>query len=201
MNVYSMPRRATKAVPDKYEAILEAALSLFVTRGFHGTAVPQVAKAAGVAAGTIYHYFKGKEALVNALFRKLKGDMAQRVYTGFPTDAPPEEQFQAIWAQMAEFAFESPKAFAFIEYHHHASYLDEESIAVDSGLKKFGAAFVVRAQAAGVLKPLDPVLLMELVFGAFNAMIRAHWEGRLKLDDDAIAAAHSACWDAVRVID
>ena len=52
----------------KHEAILDAALALFVERGYHGTAVPAIAERAGVAAGTIYHHFESKEQLVNAVF-------------------------------------------------------------------------------------------------------------------------------------
>lgn len=196
-----MPARSRQPVPDKYEAILSAALTLFVERGFHGTAVPAVARKANIAAGTIYHYFKGKEALVNALFRKWKSAIAERVYTRFPASAEPREQFRAIWHQMAEFALENPKAFAFLELHHHASYLDDESRAVDTSLKKFGAMFVEQAQRRGILKPIEPVLLMELVFGAFNGMFRVHVEGRLELTAELIAAAEQACWDSVRLIE
>lgn len=196
-----MPARSRKTAPDKREAILAAALSLFVERGFHGTAVPAVAKKARIAAGTIYHYFKSKEDLVNALFRKWKSTIAERVYKSFPMGAEPREQFRAIWREMADFALENPDAFSFLELHHHASYLDDESRAVDASLKQFGAMFVERAQQSGVLKPIEPVLLMELVFGAFNGMFRVHVEGRFELTDEAIEAAEAACWDTVRVID
>ena len=38
---------------DKRARLLEAALELFETRGFDGVAVPEIAKAAGVATGTL----------------------------------------------------------------------------------------------------------------------------------------------------
>ena len=60
---------AKKVVEDKRQAILDSALSLFADQGFHGTSVPQIAQKAGVAAGTIYRYFDGKEAMVNVLYR------------------------------------------------------------------------------------------------------------------------------------
>ena len=186
-----------RAVENKYEAILEAALDLFVERGFFGTAVPLVAERAGVAAGTIYHYFTSKEALVNALFRRWKETIARTIYTAFPATAPPREQFRTIWMQMAKFALANPKAFAFLELHHHQAYLDKESQALDQSLKNFGVVFVSAAQKAGVVKAVPPMLLMELVFGAFNGMFRAHVEGRITLDDDAVRAAEEACWDAV----
>jgi AcrR family transcriptional regulator len=41
---------------DKQQEILSAALQLFVANGFHGTATSKIAKEAGVANGTLFHY-------------------------------------------------------------------------------------------------------------------------------------------------
>lgn len=187
------------AGPERRDAILEAALHCFVERGFHGTAIPDIAGRTGIAAGTIYHYFASKEELVNALFRKWKGEVARQVFTAFPQGAPARQQFAAIWRAMAAFALAHPAAFAFLELHNHSSYLDAESVAADRSLKEFASAVVLLAQEEGIIKPLDRVLLMELVFGAFIGILRAHWEGRASLTDEQIAGAEQACWDAVAI--
>ena len=178
---------------------MDAALRCFVERGFHGTAIPQIAEKAEIASGTIYHYFASKEALVNALYRLWKGTIAQRVYAAFPATAPTRKQFEVMWNEMVAFATSEPTAFAFLELHNHASYLDAESLAIDRAVKDFAAAIIRRAQADGLVKPLDAKVLMELMFGAFIGMMRAHWEGRITLTDDVIRAAEQACWDAVAV--
>lgn len=185
------------AGPERRDAILDAALQCFVERGFHGTAMPDIAKKIGIATGTIYHYFASKEELVNALFRKWKAEIARHVFTAFPQGAPVREQFSVMWREMIAFALAHPAAFAFLELHNHSSYLDAESVAADRGLKIFAGAIVQQAQKEGIIKPLDATLLMELVFGAFIGIMRAHWEGRAKLGPDEIAAAEQACWDAV----
>ena len=53
---------------EKREKILAAALNLFVEFGFHGTPTSKIAQKAGVANGTLFHYFATKEELVVALF-------------------------------------------------------------------------------------------------------------------------------------
>jgi AcrR family transcriptional regulator len=201
---YSLGKLVTKAKrgrpperPDRRESIMEAALESLVERGFYGTAMPQIAEKAGVAAGTIYHYFDSKEALVNALYRSWKTVVAQRVFMKFPQEAPVREQFRAMWHEMIAFAMEHPTAFTFIELHNHASYLDDESRAVDRNLKDFTRSVIQMAQAQGLLKPLDASVLMELIFGAFVGMMRAHSEGRIELTQEKIADAEQACWDAV----
>lgn len=182
---------------ERRDDILAAALHCFVTQGFHGTAVPEVAKQAGVATGTIYHYFPSKEALVNALYRKWKEQIARMVLTAFPPTGDVREQFRAVWRAMAVFAHEHPQAFAFLELHHHRSYLDAESLAMENRLKDFGAGMVKRAQELGQVKAGPTTLLMELVFGAFNGMMKAHWEGRLELNDEVRELAERACWDTI----
>jgi TetR/AcrR family fatty acid metabolism transcriptional regulator len=59
--------RAARA-SDKRARILDAAVRVFARKGFHATRVSEVAKAAGVADGTIYLYFKSKDALLVSLF-------------------------------------------------------------------------------------------------------------------------------------
>jgi AcrR family transcriptional regulator len=198
VKVLSTPKRGRPpARPDRRESIMEAALACFVERGFYGTAMPLIADKAGVAAATIYHYFTSKEVLVNELYRAWKQHVAQRVFTKFPQDAGPREQFRVIWHEIIAFAMEKPTAFAFIELHNHASYLDAESIAIDRNLKDFARGVIQFAQAQGLIKPMDATVLMELSFGAFVGMMRAHWEKRIQLSDDVIIQAEQACWDAV----
>ena len=184
---------------DRRESILRAAAESFVERGFYGTSIPEIAERAKIAPGTIYHYFDSKEVLVNNLYRTWKGHVAQRVLAAFPQGASPREQFKTIWNEIVAFAQAEPTAFAFIELHMHASYLDAESSSIDRNLKDFAAGVVIRAQQAGLVKPIDARVLMELVFGAFIGMMRASWEGRIKLDDTVIAATEQACWDAIAV--
>lgn len=185
--------------PDRRESILDAALACFVERGFHGTSVPEIAERAKIAAGTIYHYFDSKEALVNALYRSWKTKVGQRVFTQFPQHAPIREQFRVMWNEIIRFALAAPAGFAFIETHNHASYLDAESRAIDTNMHGFAHAMLVRAQTEGVVRKVDAWVLMELVFGAFIGLMRAHWEGRIQLTDATVAEAEQACWDAIAV--
>jgi AcrR family transcriptional regulator len=187
-----------KASTDKAEAILEAALELFVERGFHGSAVPVLAERAGVSAGTIYHYFESKEAIVNSLYRKWKAVIAQRVFEGFPADRPPREQFQTVWRRMAEFALSHRREFAFLELHHHASYLDAESQAMEKQLTDFAGVTIRLAQAQQALKPDDPEMLMAVSNGAFIGVFRAGIEGRIALSMEVFMAAERCCWEAIR---
>jgi AcrR family transcriptional regulator len=195
MNIHSVP---VQPESDKAEAILGAALELFVERGFHGTSVPSVAERAGVAAGTIYHYFANKEALVNALYKRWKSAIGAHVMEAFSPTAPMREQFRSVWATMAEFAVKHPKELAFLEFHHHASYLDAESVATERQIFEFGCNVVREAQAAEALKPLPAGLLLEFANGAFLGVFRAGVAGRVPLTKETFKRAEQCAWEAVR---
>ena len=53
---------------EKRARILDAAVKVFAERGFHSATVAEIARGAGVADGTIYLYFKGKDDLLLRLF-------------------------------------------------------------------------------------------------------------------------------------
>ena len=194
MNVHS----ALATDSDKGEAILKAALELFVERGFHGTSVPSVAERAGVAAGTIYHYFASKEALVNVLYKQWKAAIGALVVNDFPFDAPSREQFRVVWERMSAFAVTHPKEFAFLELHSHSSYLDDESRAMENRIVEFGVAMVERAQVAQTVKRLPAHLLMEFANGAFIGVFRGALEGRVPLTKETLMSAEPCGWEAIR---
>jgi TetR/AcrR family fatty acid metabolism transcriptional regulator len=56
------------AAADKRERILHAAVKVFAKKGFFASRVSEIARAAGVADGTIYLYFKSKDDLLTSLF-------------------------------------------------------------------------------------------------------------------------------------
>ena len=191
--------RAKAADPDNTRtAILDAALDLFVERGFHGTAVPLVAERAGIAAGTIYRHFESKEALVNALYRGWKERITGEVLRDFPLDASPRDQFHAAWIGVTAFVAENPRAYAFLDLHHHAPYLDDESRAVERRTYDFAAIVIARGQASGVIRSGPAPVLLGLLHGAVVGLVRFWREGRVAWTPEALAFAEAACWDLIR---
>jgi AcrR family transcriptional regulator len=189
---------AARDLGAKREAILDAALALFAERGFHGTAVPLVAERAQVGAGTVYRYFESKEALVNALYQREKLGFIAVLMDGFPLEAPTREQFRELWRRLWRFAEGHPSAAIFLELHHHGAYLDETSRELEQRVMEPILAFVSQAQAAQALKPMDPELLVAIVYGAFVQVARAAWSGLLSVGPDTLEQAEACLWEAVR---
>ena len=55
---------------DKREAILRAAIDVFAERGYFNAQVADIARAAGIAAGTVYLYFRSKDDILVSIFER-----------------------------------------------------------------------------------------------------------------------------------
>ena len=183
---------------DKREQILAAALALFSTKGYHGTAVPEIADLARVGAGTVYRYFENKEALVNELFRHWKGLLFSHLMAGFPVGGKPREQFHALFSRLTDFAQTHARALDFLELHHHGEYLDAQSIAVEQNLLGAIRAIVIHAQNERVLKPLPPEILGGIVYGAFMGLVTMNRKGILEMTPKVVETAEELLWEAIR---
>src|SRR3954465_6329272 len=67
------------AAEDKRGTILGAAARVFAAQGYEATRVGDIAKEAGVAYGLVYHYYKSKEAVLEAVFREAWGRLLAAV--------------------------------------------------------------------------------------------------------------------------
>jgi AcrR family transcriptional regulator len=63
------PSSRAERTADRRQAIIDAALDEFISRGFTATRLDDVAKRAGVAKGTIYLHFRDKESMFEELIR------------------------------------------------------------------------------------------------------------------------------------
>lgn len=178
--------------------ILRAALELFAERGFHGTAVPDVAERAGVGPGTIYRHVASKEELVNVLFRETKAKLGQALMHGDDPAAPPRERFLALWDRLYAFAESDPVAVHFLELQDHAPYLDPTSRAVEHGVLLPVVEAVIAMQARGALRTdLRPDVLIAFAWGGFVGLLKAERAGYLRLDAELVRSAALVWWRSV----
>ncbi len=71
-----MPKLRDPQIEKNQEKIEQAALRLFIQRGFYGTSVRDIADAAGVSLGNIYNYYRTKDQLFSSLIRRYEAKMA-----------------------------------------------------------------------------------------------------------------------------
>ncbi len=77
------------------DAILTAARDLFSRQGYHGTSMPEIARAAGVSVGLIYYVFVGKEDILLELVEDAH-TVHLSVFDAARDIADPVERFDAV---------------------------------------------------------------------------------------------------------
>jgi AcrR family transcriptional regulator len=61
------------------EAILAAARKLFTVEGYDSSAIDEIAAAARVTSGALYHHFRNKREIMRAVFQALEAELKARV--------------------------------------------------------------------------------------------------------------------------
>jgi AcrR family transcriptional regulator len=116
----AVPRRRSRR-----DEILEIAVGLFASRGYHGVSMDDIGSAAGVTGPALYHHFAGKEAmLVAALIPVSEG----LLHGGKERVARHPQDARAALAELidfhVEFALENPAVIAL--HLHELDRLPEE---------------------------------------------------------------------------
>ena len=81
---------------DKRDLILKAATKVFAQNGYFQSQVADVARVAGVAAGTVYLYFKGKDDLLVSIFERSMNDVLAEAHAAIDDVEDPGERLQRI---------------------------------------------------------------------------------------------------------
>ncbi len=179
------------------QQIETAALQLFCERGFHGTSIPQLAERAGVSAGLLYRYFASKEALVNHLYRSWKAQLGQPVEELVRQQPHFRQQFRTFVEQVIAFADRHPEAFLFLETHHHAPYLDEESGQASQAGQGRVLDFLQMGVAQGFLKDLPGPLLLVLLWGPLVEYVRGVQRGRIVASPTNLVQLEQSLWSSL----
>ncbi len=93
---------------DKRKAILEAALNLFEERGIADAPTSAISRAAGVAEGSLFTYFKSKNDLMNEVYFELRQEFS-RLLTDFPREADALTRLRYIWDKYLDLGKARPR--------------------------------------------------------------------------------------------
>ena len=186
---------------NKRSDIVQAAQELFAERGFHATPIAQIAKRAGVAAGTIYRYFEAKDALVTALHEELADKMCATLREGYPVGRPLRERFFHLTRKFPQYLIANPHHFRYMAQYCHSPYgIDDRMYGLleKPGNQEILSNLFEEGKAQKILKDLPVVVLCSLAFGPLISLIRAHILGFVDLDESLIKRTREACWDAIK---
>jgi AcrR family transcriptional regulator len=160
-------------IPGVRQAILAAGERVFTRRDYSRVQMDAVAAACGVGKGTLYRYFPSKQALYLAVtfdgIEKLRDELAAVVAESESAASALEQ----IVRRTLAFFWDRRGFFTLIHRHELEPDADvREWFAQRAELTRIVEDTVRRAVAAGDLRPIDPRLATEMLFGMLRAANR-----------------------------
>jgi TetR/AcrR family transcriptional regulator, fatty acid metabolism regulator protein len=172
MPVTAVPKAKSDKL-DKRDALIRAAIDTFAARGFFNAQVADVARAAGVAAGTVYLYFRSKDDLLISIFeRTMKEAIAEgRHSVGALTD-PVEQLREIARLHLDRLGRDRRLAIVFqVELRQSTKFMERFS---STQLREYLGIIrdvIADGQARHVFKStVNPTLAAKLFFGALDEM-------------------------------
>jgi TetR/AcrR family transcriptional regulator, fatty acid metabolism regulator protein len=177
MNIHSVPAatpiRSAAARADRRDAILRAAIDVFASRGFFTAQVADVARAAGVAAGTVYLYFDSKDDLLVSIFERTMRDAIAEGRTAVAPIRDPVEQLRAVArVHLDRMGRDRSLAVVFqVELRQSTKFMERFSSTLLREYLGVIRAIIVEGQKTGVFrKELNATLAAKLFFGGLDEM-------------------------------
>lgn len=160
---------------EKRRKILDAAVEVFAERGYFGARVADLAKAAGIADGTVYLYFKSKDELLITLFEERTEEVLTHLRSQLDRLTGPVERLRAFIHYHLRLAVDRPKLMQVltIEVRQSARFLKEYK---PDGFRHYLnvlSSILVDGQQAGVFRDdTDPRVFRRALFGAVDELAR-----------------------------
>ena len=178
--------------------MLRAALDLYTTVGFRATTTPAIAARAGVAEGTIYRHFSGKEHLLNEVYRN-----AQRWGAGLVKEPESNghhsvaDRLSGIARRLLDAAGRDPSLTRMLLRSRDDQHLDEGSREAAREFRQALQHVVAGGGSEGVVRSGPPELWTDvwlaLVAFAAERVGGREWES----ESPQIGLTLDAAWDAI----
>lgn len=196
-SVMASPAASRRTRPEplpgpKRDAILRAAIDVFAERGFFNAQVADVARVAGVAAGTVYLYFRSKDDLLVSIFERTMRDglNAGRVAVADVRD-PRERLRRLARGHLARLGHDRNLAVVFqVELRQSTKFMERFSSTLLRDYLGLIREAIADGQREGLFRSdLNPTIAAKMLFGALDEMA-TNWilsKRRYSLEADADA--------------
>ena len=179
-----MPAISPQRMQDRSDAILHAAKGIFADKGFEGTSIADIARAARISDGLVYRYFRNKRELLYEVLRKFY----ERILLDLETQVFKHDDFGVrletlIRRHLEVFVSDTDLCRLFISEVRTAGDYQGSSI---QELNRLYTSVLIRivknaVKTGEVRSDVNPRLLRDVIFGAIEHLAWRHVNGKGQL--------------------
>ena len=170
----SIGQARVAAATDKREAILRAAIKVFAQKGYFNSKVADVAKATGIADGTVYLYFKSKEEILHSVFDRAMEEFIAEGKREIAEIEEADKRLQRIaQLHLEKLGADRDLAIVFqVELRGSTKFMEEFSGGGFAEYLEIIQKTIQEGQKTGVFrKDLRPITAAKILYGALDEMV------------------------------
>ncbi len=180
---------------------MQSALELIAEKGFIGAPMAMIADKAHVGIGTIYHYFKDKDTLINELYMDMEGKLIKFLESNYNEGDSVRERILQLFRGVLSYFTDHPLEFRYMEQYFNSPYsidLRRDRIFDDTREGTIFNKLFLEGVEQKVIKDLPLVILFALSFGPILLLLRDQILGFVTLNDILIEKTIEACLDSIK---
>jgi TetR/AcrR family fatty acid metabolism transcriptional regulator len=170
---FQIPVADKKVASEKYQRIIHAAIKVFSQKGFFHAKVADVAKAADVADGTIYLYFKNKDDLLISIFEHSMDYFIQQANTDLAKATDPEDKLTRFISLHLNEVKKNPNLSQVLQVELRSStkFMKEYKPEKFFQYTQIIEDIILEGQAAGVFnQTINAAMVKRSIFGAIDEL-------------------------------
>lgn len=189
------PVTAVSARRAPYDAasLLDVAVRVFNERGYDGTSMEDLARAAGISKSSFYHHVEGKEALLAAACDRALSTLSAIRDESASRTGRAIARFEHVLRRTAEALLaELPYVTLLLRVRGNTA-TEKRALDRRRDFDRFAANLVTQAISDGDLRSdIDPLLATRLSFGMVNSVVEWYRPGRVPTTQVVDAAVELA---------
>ena len=194
-----MSEKELKQLAEKKKAIFESTLELIKENGFHGTPMSQVAKRAGVACGTIYHYFDSKDTLILELHAYIKEQMTDALLQNDDQNQDFKSRLMNYWRKHFQFYIQHPDYLFFMEQFVNSPYYNRCPDYHGQRFQSIIVQFIEDGISTGKLKPIQTKLMGVIMHANIITAAKIYLGDRIQMSEVEVEQYFEFIWDGVKM--
>ena len=181
----------------KREQIMQGALELFIEQGFHGTSVQMIADRVGIAAGSLYRYFQGKDQLIHQLYRMSVEMMVEKLFHGVQLTEVNFSTYRRLWLNASSGIQSHNHVILFKDLYERSPFLTAEDKVWAQVRWQPLDDFFQAGIDIGLFRAMPPCLLGALSLATVQCVMHEHKFYDFELTDDLKEQMAAASWKAI----
>lgn len=191
-------RSAEVKQKNKRSQIIEAAIDLFVAKGFQDASMALLSKKSGIAIGTIYHYFKSKNDLIEGAYFYVTQQYGEAIqFTKSEAQLSLKERFELLWIKSYTFYIDQPSYYFLKDSLNYSPLISKELM--DESRKYYQVVFdlIKEGIEANTFSDGHPVAMCMWLYNALLTPVQLKLGGEMEMSEEELLSFINMSWKGI----